>query len=37
MNNKKMYVEPQVEIVLFSNEDILTVSGGIELPGVEWN
>ena len=33
--NKKTYVEPDVEVVIFSSDDIVTVSG-IDLP-IDWD
>ena len=30
------YVEPQMEVTLFENNDVITTSGGIELPDDDW-
>ena len=30
------YVEPQMEVTLFENSDVITTSGGIELPDDDW-
>lgn len=34
--NKEKYVEPMLEVTFFANEDVITTSGGIELPDHEW-
>ncbi len=35
MENNK-YVEPEMEVTVFDAKDIITTSGGIELPDDEW-
>ena len=34
MKNKK-YIEPEMELTMFDSQDIITTSGGTELPGIE--
>ena len=35
MENKK-YVKPEMDVVMCDIEDVITTSGGIELPDDEW-
>lgn len=35
MKNKQ-YVEPEMEVTMFDTKDVITTSGGIELPDDEW-
>lgn len=36
MKDKKNFEAPDLEITCFTGEDILSTSGGIELPDDEW-
>ncbi len=36
MDGKKIFETPAMEITKFAVEDVITVSGGIELPDHEW-
>ena len=35
MENQK-YIEPEMEVIMFDTQDVITTSGGIELPDDEW-
>lgn len=35
MENQK-YIEPEMEVTIFDTKDVITTSGGIELPDDEW-
>lgn len=36
MNEKNVFQAPVLAIILFDSEDVLTTSGGIELPDHDW-
>lgn len=36
MEIKNVYEDPQMEVIEFSEVDIITTSGGIELPDDDW-
>ena len=35
MNEKMLYENPEMEIIRFEKEDVITASDGNELPGVQ--
>lgn len=36
MEEKLKFVSPSLEIIAFPKEDIITTSGGVDLPDHEW-